>query len=433
MRAILAIAVKDLKILSRHRPALFWALGFPILMALFFGSIFSSGSSGQRAMKIAVVDQDRSAFSGKFAETLRASDALRVVEMPLDSARVLVRQGRLVAYVLLRPGIGDTFGFGGGDSAAGLEVGIDPSRRAEQGYLRGLLTQAVFTAMQGQFAAGGTGREAIRRNIDRVRADSTRDPGERAREETMFSRLDGFMTALDSVRADDVDSAGAGAASTAGGFQGPAIRMIPIAEGDNLPRSGFEITFPSSLFWALIGVCFSFAVSIVSERTRGTFLRLRLAPISRAHVLAGKGLACLLAGLGVTSLLMLLAATAFQVRISNPPALAAALLASTLCFVGLMMLVATLGRDERSVSGAGWAIFILQSMIGGGMIPLIAMPPWLQSLSHFSVVKWGILAVEGAVWRGLTWGELVLPLGILLAVGAAGFAAGAAILSRADT
>jgi ABC-2 type transport system permease protein len=431
MGPILAIAFKDLRILSRHRLALFWVLGFPLLMALFFGAIFSSGASGQHAMKIAIVDQDRSDFSRKFAETLRKSDALRVSEMPLDSARVLVRQGRLVAYVLLPAGIGDSFGFGGGDSTRGLEVGIDPSRHAEQGYLRGLLTQAVFGAMQGQFGAGGSGRDAIRRNIARVRADSTRSPEERGRTTHLFEQLDEFMTALDSSQAGRPDTAAS--ATSAAGFGGPAIRMVPIAEGEDGPRSGYEITFPSSLFWAFIGVCSSFAISIVSERTRGTFLRLRLAPISRSHVLAGKGLACLIAGLGVTTLLMGIATTVFHVRVPNPPALAAALVASALCFVGLMMLISTLGRDERAVSGAGWAILLMQSMIGGGMIPLIAMPPWLQTLSHFSVVKWGVLAVEGAIWRGFSWGEMALPLGILLAVGVAGFAIGAMNLSRADS
>ena len=428
MRAVLAIAIKDLRVLSRHRLALFWVLVFPFLMALFFGAIFSGGG-GPQAMRIAIADEDHSDFSRKFAETLRRSEALRVVEMPVDSARVLVRQGRLVAYVLLPTGMGDTFGFGRGDSAGGLEVGIDPSRRAEQGYLRGLLTQAVFTAMQGQFSAGGGGRDAIRRSIARVRTDSRRSPGERARTENLFDKLDAFMTALDSSRTEATGDS----TSAASGFGGPAIRMVPIAEADDRPRSGFEITFPSSVFWALIGVCSSFAISIVSERTRGTFLRLRLAPISRAQVLAGKGLACFVAGLGVTTLLMAFAAAAFHVRVSNPPALAAALLASTLCFVGLMMLISTLGRDERAVSGAGWAILLMQSMIGGGMIPLIAMPPWLQTLSHFSVVKWGVLAVEGAVWRGFSWAEMAPPLGILLAVGAVGFVVGAANLSRSDT
>jgi len=44
---------------------------------------------------------------------------------------------------------------------------------------------------------------------------------------------------------------------------------------------------------------------------------------------------------------------------------------------------------------------IAAAMIGGVMIPLIAMPPWLLSLSNISPMKWAILSYEGAIWRGL--------------------------------
>lgn len=429
MNAVLAIALKDLRILSRQRPALFWTLGFPLLMALFFGAIFSGGSSGRSAMPVAVVDLDQSDYSARLIQELRKSDALRVSAAPLDSARLLVRQGKLVAYVAIRPGTGASFGFGGADSTDGIEVGIDPSRRAEQGYLQGILTQAVFSAMQGQFGTGGTGREAIQRGLARARADATRTEAERAGTARLLSSLEDFMAVLDSSRA---AASTAGGADSGRGFQGPRFHVVPVAENVQGPRSGWEITFPSSVLWALIGVCSTFAISIVSERTRGTFLRLRLAPVSRAQVLAGKGLACFLAGILVTTVLLTLGAVFFHVRVGNLATLAAALVASTLCFVGLMMLISTLGKEERAVAGAGWAILLLQSMAGGGMIPLIAMPSWMRAVSNFSAVKWGILSVEGAVWRGFTWGEMALPLGILLAVGAVGFAIGTRVLSRTD-
>jgi ABC-2 type transport system permease protein len=426
MRAIVAIALKDLRVLSRQRPALFWTLGFPLLMALFFGAIFSGGSSDRSPMPVAVVDLDRSRYSAGLVAALRRSDALQVVEAPLDSARLLVRRGKLVAYVALHPGTGDSFGFGGADSSGGIELGIDPSRRAEQGYLTGILTQAVFEAMQGQFGRGGAGRDVIRRAIERARADSTRTAAERGGTARLLTSLEGFMTVLDSSLAAST------AADSVPAFAGPRFHVVAVAENAKGPRSGWEITFPSSVLWALIGVCSTFAVSIVSERTRGTFLRLRLAPVSRAQILAGKGLACFLAGLIVTTALLSLGVLLFHIRVSNLATLAAAVVASTLCFVGLMMLISTLGREERAVAGAGWAILLLQSMAGGGMIPLIAMPPWMRSISDFSAVKWGILSVEGAIWRGFSWSEMALPLGILLAVGAAGFAIGTRVLGRTD-
>jgi ABC-2 type transport system permease protein len=185
--------------------------------------------------------------------------------------------------------------------------------------------------------------------------------------------------------------------------------------------------------WALIGVCMSFAIGIVHERLTGTFLRLRLAPISRTQVLLGKALAAFLASMGATGLLLTFASLVLGVRIMNPLALVVALAASAFCFVGLMMVISTLGRTHQAVSGAGWAILLVMSMTGGGMIPLIAMPSWMVAVSHFSLVKWGVLAIEGAIWRGFSWGEMALPLGILVTVGAVGLAVGARRLEQAQS
>jgi ABC-2 type transport system permease protein len=89
-----------------------------------------------------------------------------------------------------------------------------------------------------------------------------------------------------------------------------------------------------------------------------------------------------------------------------------------------MMLISTLGKTESSVSGLGWALMMFMSMAGGGMVPLFAMPDWMQALSVVSPVRWAILAFEGALWRGFSPQEMLLPCGILVAVGVAAFAAG---------
>ena len=426
MKAIVTIALKDLRILARDRAGFFWVLGFPFLMALFFGAIASGGSGNRAPMPIAVVDQDRGPYSRAFLAELQKSEALQVREAPLDSARQLVRQGRLVAYVALWPGVGESFGFG--SDSAKIELGLDPSRRAEAGYLRGLVTAATFSTMRGQFTAGGSGSEMVRRSLASIQSDSTRSNEERLRAVGVLTNLERLMTSLEAETAGE--KSGGASKDTAGG---PQIKVVDIAEEENGPRNAYEITFPSSAMWAMIGVCMSFAISIVHERIRGTFLRLRLAPISRSQVLAGKGLAAFLAALGATTFLLLFAAVVFKVRISNPAGLAVALVAAAFCFTGVMMLISVFGRTHSAVAGAGWAVLLVMSMTGGGMIPLIAMPAWMQSVSNFSLVKWGVLAVEGAIWRGFSPQEMALPVGILLAAGAVGFAIGARALSGSES
>jgi ABC-2 type transport system permease protein len=225
---------------------------------------------------------------------------------------------------------------------------------------------------------------------------------------------------------------GAAGTGTAAGFGGFDVRFAEIAATDEGPRTSFEITFPAAMLWGLLGCTASFALSLVTERTTGTLQRLRLAPLTRGQVMAGKALACFLGSMGVLALLTLLANLVFKMRIVSLPMFTAAAASASLCFVGLMMLVSVLGKTPRAVSGTGWAIFLVMSMFGGGTVPLIAMPPWMQQASSLSPVKWGIVALEGAIWRGFSWREMAVPCAILLAVGAAGFIFGALRMRKLD-
>jgi len=57
MRPILALALKDLRVLPRIRMAFFFTFIWPVIVAVMFGYAFSgSGDGATRAMKIAVVD-----------------------------------------------------------------------------------------------------------------------------------------------------------------------------------------------------------------------------------------------------------------------------------------------------------------------------------------------------------------------------------------
>ena len=190
------------------------------------------------------------------------------------------------------------------------------------------------------------------------------------------------------------------------------------------PRSSYEITMPQAFIWLLLGCSAAFAVSLVMERTRGTLIRLKSAPITLAHILAGKALACFLTTLGGLAVLFAIFRLVFSVRPDSYPLLLLALISAAVAFVGIMMLIAVMGKTEASVGGIGWAFLLLMAMTGGGMIPLMFMPDWMKTVSHFSFVKWSVLAVEGAVWRGFNLTEMLAPCGILIGIGLISFLVG---------
>lgn len=425
MQAILTLALKDLKLLIRDKLGLFWVIVFPLLMALSFGSIFSGSGGGARSLKIATVTDNASPLATKFYEKLGEAEVLKITPLPRDSARLLVARGELTAFVEFTGQGEDVFSLFSG-AGGGIEVGIDPSRKAEAGYLNGLINQAYFGMLQGAMTNTREWRGSIDKELSRLDSSSGLDDNQKTALRSFLGNVSTFFGSLN-----DLDSAGLGNQG-ASPFGQLDVNFTDVAVTSNTPRTSFEVTFPQSLQWALIGTAAAFGLSIVIERTRGTFMRLRLAPISRAHILAGKGLACFIASVAVCVVLLLIGVLIFKVRIASPLGLAAAVASSALCFVGLMMLMSVMGKTEASVSGAGWAIFLVFSMIGGGMVPLFMMPKWMAALANFSPIKWSILATEGAIWRGFGVAEMLQPIAILLGVGLVGFTIGVMVLSKAD-
>ena len=81
MRTIWTMAIKDLRVLSRDKAAVFFILAFPILMGIFFGVVMGgpSGGSKSNAMKLAIVDEDNSEMSQRFVEQLDANESCDVL------------------------------------------------------------------------------------------------------------------------------------------------------------------------------------------------------------------------------------------------------------------------------------------------------------------------------------------------------------------
>ena len=153
-----------------------------------------------------------------------------------------------------------------------------------------------------------------------------------------------------------------------------------------------------------------------------------MAPLTRTQLLAGKAVACFSAIVALEVLIILVGVVFFRVRPASPALLSLAGLSSAAAFVCIMMLAAAAGKTEQAAAGVGWAVMLPLAMLGGGMIPLFLMPSWLVPASRVSPVRWAILSIEGAVWRGFSIREMLLPCGILLAVGIVCFAAGTKLL-----
>ncbi len=421
MRSIVALAGKDILLLQRDRVGFFFVFFFPLIYAVFFGAIFSgAGEGGMGAMKIVVVDEDSSDASRRFAGRLEASTEFAVTRSDRSGAADMVRRGDQVAYVILPSGFQESTDRILLAESIRIIIGVDPGRKAESGMIQGLLTQYAFRSFQDILTDRGTMRRLTQSARERIEADEEIDGVTKTLLVRFMKEVDFFMAGLP----DEAAAEAPGIEGESAGLEGwnPIdIEVESVLKERIHPRSSYEITMPQAFIWLLLGCSAAFAVSLVMERTRGTLIRLKSAPITLTHILAGKALACFLTTLGGLAVLFAIFRLVFGVRPDSYPLLILALIAAALAFVGIMMLISVMGKTEASVGGIGWAFLLIMAMTGGGMIPLMFMPGWMKGVSDFSFVKWAVLAVEGAVWRGFSLSEMLLPCGILVAIGVISF------------
>jgi ABC-2 type transport system permease protein len=418
MAAVLAIALKDLKLLFRVKAAWFFTLVWPLIVAVIFGSLFGGTGSGPARLSIAVADEDRTPASTAFVEGLAARPGFDVLRTSVDEGRDLVRRGRRVGAIRIPKGFGAASQSLFVGPSPTVELMIDPARQAETSMLQGFLLEQSGKRMQALFSGSSEGRGQVAALLESVRTAPDALAG-RDELQAMLGSLDGFLAKQPPA------AAGAAPAPGGSGWQPLVVEVTGVQRQRQGPANGFEITFPQGMQWGILGCMMSFAISLAVERSRGTLTRLLMSPAPAWTLLAGKGLACYGAILIVEVSLAIIGAAFFGVRPSSIGLLVLALLVVPLAFVGLMMFVASLGRTEEGASGAGWAIMMPMSMLGGGMIPLAMMPAWIEPASYVSPVRWAILAYEGAIWRNFSLAEMAMPCTILVAVGLAAFALGA--------
>jgi len=361
MSTVWAIAAKDLRVLGRDRAGLLFILFIPVLFAVFFGAMYG-GEDESKVLAIAVVDKDQSAASKKFIQGLQEEAGLEATLTSEEDGESGVRQGQFVARIRLHEGFGERFGDFLQGPPPQVDIGGDPSRRAESAMLEGMLM-----------------RNALR-------------------QAGIPSEMSPVMVQWTPITAPD----------------------------ETEMPDPFELSFPQGIVWGLLSVVMAFSTSLVNERSTGTLVRLQIAPIQKGHILGAKALACFILSFVVCGLLMILGTVAFGVRPHSWPLLVLALLCVSTAMTGLMMFLATFGKTERSTQNIGWTLMMLMAMAGGGMIPLFFMSDWLVTISQFSPVMWAVTSLEGALWRGFDLQEMLKPCAILLGVGVVAFSAGVA-------
>ena len=432
MRVIFTIAAKDLRLLLRDRTNAFFVIVFPLAIAIFFGSIFGGSS---RSIPVAVVIESAGPAATDFANALEKDSTLSVRILPSrEEADASVRLGRVAACVIIPKTFDPDLEKVMAGGRAIVEVHCDPARQAESGLVVGKLNEHAMRAIVRMF----TNPKINSKMLAQSKLALALNPNMTSQQRERVSDVLESVQELFKQQNREAAAAAETSKTIAGSVNGDSttspdlflalpiqIQSTTLASNSTEPPSTYAVTFPQGLAWGFVGCIGAFGAGMAEERRRGTFMRLLLAPCTIFSVLAGKSLACFTACVTMSLFMLLVATFGFHVSVQNWPMLALAIATCSFAFSGFTMALSGLFKNnEGSARSAGNAIVLVLVMIGGGTIPLAFMPPFLRVASQASPFSWAILAIEGAVWRGFAFTEMLAPLGILLFIGALGLVLG---------
>ena len=407
MRQSFAIVLHELKLFLSDRRSVVIGIVTPILLATFFGFLFS-GAGRQETAKIPVLvaDADGSAVSRAVAAALVADPLLAVRPASEAAAREAVRTGKAVAGVVLPKGFGNgsVQAFFGAAKAPEVVLLVDPSRATEAGLVRGLLSEKVFREASREAFAGATGTKVLEESLRALEAA----PAPATAEDEALEKL------LRDVA--QWQGTSKGGAETGGAPRGPGaavpftLKEEPVTARRGVAYNSYAHSFAGMAIQFLLFVAIDFGIALLLERQGGLWKRLRSAPLSLSALLLGKTAAGALVGLVSVTATFAFGIVVLGVRVEGSVAgFVLLLLASALMASSFGLLLAALGRTPGATRGLAILAVLLLVMLGGGWVPAFVFPAWLQKATLVLPTRWAIDGLDAVTWRGAGMATGALP------------------------
>ncbi len=384
MRAVLAIARKDLRQRLRDRSAIVLGLIAPVAVAWLISVAF--GSTGAFHANVAVVDLDKGPVATGFTSFLTGPDLADLLTVkPVTSeadARALVKKGELGAAFVIPKGFSEAVTSGQGRPITVL-ASVDSS-----------IAEQVARSLAQSFTA----------QIEAVQ-----------------------LSVQSAMRAGAPVSSVGTLAAQAAAVRLPQQTVTQPAGTKTLTGIGYYAP-AMGIFFMFFAIGFG-ARGFFLERTGGTMERLAAAPIGPGTILAGKSLATFVYGLTSLGTVAVVTSLAFGADWGPPLAVFALIVALSLTVVGMTALVITLARTERQSEGFASMLTFGLVLLGGNFIFIGGAPPLVRTLALLTPNGWALRAFTDFA-GGASWTAALTPLMAILAFALASGAVAVALRRR---
>jgi len=354
LSTMLAVAWKELKLISRDRGNLVLMFLLPLLLSSVQSAAnLSVQEEGEAAilLHVALVNEDTGDFGRESANAISSIDELDVQLFgTLEKAEPLVARGDLAAVIHIPSTFSDDINS---HRQTTVEVIVDPAQPQSASIVTGIMNQVVDeVTIWGEVGYG------IRTMFSASGLLENASEEERRGLEAM--NLGAIMTRLGEMRSN------------------PLIGVIS-EDLEGVQTEDWFASFMAYIFAGYVAMFIFFIVpmaaeSIMQERESGTLRRLIAAPITPGAVIGGKLLAYMVIPCLQAILIFGLASIAFDIPLGTSPlALVLMTIVAAIAAAALGLLIASVAKTSSQASNMGVAAgFILA--ITGGAVPIAGQP-----------------------------------------------------------
>jgi ABC-2 type transport system permease protein len=394
IRQVIAITLKELKVLWLDREALALLFAMPmffiLVMSFALEGVFQAGSKGH-PIEILVVHKNGGRVADRAIADLKRTEGLILIEtyegIPLtsDKAEQLIHKGVYPLALLFPEGYTEQI----------LKTTNDPQKEKVAVYL------ISDPAMNFQLLA--TVKGAIQGAIER-QVLLARIP-QRLKER--LGTLGGMEGQLENLMGDT---------NVSERERSGVVFIHTFPKGFNVGRrpTATEQNVPAYTIFGVFFIVLTLASSFLQEKKDGTFQRILAAPLSKTALLIGKLLPYYLVNLVQIGLMFSIGVVVFGIKLGNLPALVIISFALAAAANGLGLLVAALGKTEAQVNGLSVLLAITLSALGGMMVPTFIMPDLMKTLSLFTPHAWALAGYHDIIIRGLGTKDVLTEMAVLL-------------------
>jgi ABC-2 type transport system permease protein len=405
LQQIIAIAIKEMKVIWLDREALLLLFAMPmffiLVMSLALQGVFEAGT-GTRPIEVMVVNEDDGLLAAQAIADLRGFEGLALVEtadgVPFDREMVdrIILQGKYSLALVFGAGFSKRINRGPqsktqpptvyliSDPAAHIPV-VNSLKAIVQGAVeRRVLLASIPQAVETSLGSIPFDREAFRQQMKQQFGSISGEGNEVAHDH----------------------------------FQVVFEHVFPNGVFAHRRPSAAEQNVPAYTIFGVFFIVLTLSAGIQREKQEGTFQRILAAPLRKSVLLIGKLLPYYCINLVQIGLMFSVASLLFDMSFRNLSALILVSVSLAAAANGLGLLTAALGKTEAQVNSLSILFAITLGALGGMMVPAFLMPGFMQTLSMFTPHAWALSGYHDVMIRGFGLKEVLPEAAVLM-----GFAA----------